>query len=229
MPRETVPSRNISGSGRSRGETARNEGTDRAIARMAEWQHGVIARWQLMALGMNGDAIDYRQTAALSHRSAAALWGIRERGPGVVHVTVPHKSTSTKLVRRHHVVLPRDEVTAHERIPVTTVPRTVLDLAASSSVDEVEVAIRQSKSARDEVPPVPAAPSAATTASQRLDRGGREAVPGRLPLGGHRPGRRARRLAGARDPDCAPRRPGAGSRPSSGRLRGDANYLGATR
>jgi very-short-patch-repair endonuclease len=41
------------------------------------------------------------------------------------------------------VALPSDEITVHERIPVTTVPRTVLDLAAHSSVDEVEVAIRQ--------------------------------------------------------------------------------------
>jgi very-short-patch-repair endonuclease len=41
------------------------------------------------------------------------------------------------------VVLPSDEVTVHEGIPVTTVPRTVLDLAAGSSVDEVEAAIRQ--------------------------------------------------------------------------------------
>jgi hypothetical protein len=34
-------------------------------------------------------------------------------------------------------------VTVQDGIPVTTVPRTVLDLAASSSVDQVEVAIRQ--------------------------------------------------------------------------------------
>jgi very-short-patch-repair endonuclease len=41
------------------------------------------------------------------------------------------------------VVLPSDEVTIHEDIPVTTGPRTVLDLAAGSSIDDVEVAIRQ--------------------------------------------------------------------------------------
>jgi very-short-patch-repair endonuclease len=34
-------------------------------------------------------------------------------------------------------------VTVHDGIPVTSVPRTVLDLAAASSTDEVEVAIRQ--------------------------------------------------------------------------------------
>jgi very-short-patch-repair endonuclease len=41
------------------------------------------------------------------------------------------------------VFLPSDEVTVHEGIPVTTAPRTVLDLASTSSVDDVEVAIRQ--------------------------------------------------------------------------------------
>lgn len=83
------------------------------------------------------------EKAVLSHRSAAGLWGIRDLGTGVIHVTAPRKGTSSKLVRRHHVVLPSDEVTIHEGIPVTTVPRTVLDLASTSSVDDVEVAIRQ--------------------------------------------------------------------------------------
>lgn len=176
MPRETVPSRDISGSGRSRGQAT--EGHDRAIARVAEAQHGVVARRQLTALGLSKDMIDYRlavgrlwsvaprvfavghrrlpplgremgavlssgERAVLSHRSAAALWGIRELGAGAIHVTVPRKSTSSKLIRRHHVVLPKDEMTVHERIPVTTAPRTVLDLASTSSVDDVEVAIRQ--------------------------------------------------------------------------------------
>jgi len=40
-------------------------------------------------------------------------------------------------------VLPTDEVTAHEGISVTTVPRTIFDLAATSSVDRIEHDIRQ--------------------------------------------------------------------------------------
>jgi len=154
------------------------DGADRAIAQVAEAQHGVVARHQLTWLGLGDDAIDYRLGvgrlwivmpriyavgqrrlpplskamaavlssgvgAVLSHRSAAALWGIRPLRDGKIHVTVPSKSRSTKLVRRHYVPLPKDEVTVYEGIPVTTVPRTVLDLAAGSSVDEVEVAIRQ--------------------------------------------------------------------------------------
>jgi very-short-patch-repair endonuclease len=178
MPRETVPSRNIGDAGRSRGRTEAREGPDRAIARLAEAQHGIVARRQLTALGLGKDAISYRLKvgrlwivmpetyavgqrrlpplgrsmaavlssgagAVLSHCSAAALWGIRDRGAGTIDVTVPSKSTSTKLVRRHHVDLPNDEVTIHEGIPVTTVPRTVLDFASTATIDEVELAIRQ--------------------------------------------------------------------------------------
>lgn len=81
--------------------------------------------------------------AVLSHRSAASLWSIRASCSGPIQVTVPSKSRSTKLVRRHHLDLSDDEVTIHEGIPVTTVPRTVLDLASTATIDEVEVAIRQ--------------------------------------------------------------------------------------
>lgn len=178
MPRETVSARDIGRLGRSRGRAKEGEAPDWAIARLAESQHGVVARWQLISLGLGEDAVEYRlaigrlwvvlpgvyavghrrllplgrpmaavlssgKEAVLSHRSAAALWGIREFGAGAIHVTGPRKSTSSKLIRRHHVVLPEDEVTVHERIPVTTVPRTVLDLASTSTVDDVEVAIRQ--------------------------------------------------------------------------------------
>ncbi len=178
MPRETAQSRDIGGSGRFRVQADEGEGPDRAIARLAESQHGVVARPQLTMLGLGDDAIDYRLAvgrlwivmpriyavghrrlpllgrpmaavlssgpeAVLSHQSAAALWGVRETWRGAMHVTVSNKSRSTKLVRRHHAALPSDEVTIREEIPVTTAPRMVLDLASTSSVDDVEVAIRQ--------------------------------------------------------------------------------------
>ena len=41
--------------------------------------------------------------------------------------------------------LPADEVTAVDGIPVTTVPRTIFDLAAVSSVGDVEHALRESE------------------------------------------------------------------------------------
>jgi very-short-patch-repair endonuclease len=81
--------------------------------------------------------------AVLSHRSAAALWGIRDAWRGAIHVTVVGRSRSSDLIRRHHTCLRDDEITTHDRIPVTTAPRTVFDLATTASIDEVESAIRQ--------------------------------------------------------------------------------------
>jgi hypothetical protein len=95
-----------------------------------------LGRWMAVVLASGPDAV-------LSHRSAAALWGIRGPAGGAVDVTGPRKSTSSDRVRRHLAALPADEITACEGIAVTTVPRTVFDLAATSSVDRVEHDIRQ--------------------------------------------------------------------------------------
>ena len=83
--------------------------------------------------------------AVLSHWSAAALWKIRPNSRSTIDVTIPRKSRSWKGIRRHHKPLPHDEVTAHEGIPVTTVPRTILDLATTESADVVENLLRESE------------------------------------------------------------------------------------
>jgi predicted transcriptional regulator of viral defense system len=67
--------------------------------------------------------------AVLSHRSAAALWGIRESSSGRIEVTAPRERRRPG-VTVHRAVLPRDEITVHDGIPVTTAARTLLDLAA---------------------------------------------------------------------------------------------------
>jgi very-short-patch-repair endonuclease len=81
--------------------------------------------------------------AVLSHWSAAALWRIRPNAREVIDVTLATRSRSSAAIRRHLRRLPADEVTVREGIPVTTAPRTVLDLAAVAGVDVVENAIRE--------------------------------------------------------------------------------------
>jgi very-short-patch-repair endonuclease len=81
--------------------------------------------------------------AVLSHRSAAALWELRGYSEGAVQVTMPRKSTSSKQIRRHFSLVPDDERTVHEGIPVTSAARTVLDLAATESMDAVEAMLRE--------------------------------------------------------------------------------------
>jgi very-short-patch-repair endonuclease len=81
--------------------------------------------------------------AVLSHWSAAALWMIRPNTRTRVDVTVPHATRSSKRIRRHVSQVPDDERTVEEGIPVTTVPRTIFDLAATESADVVESMLRE--------------------------------------------------------------------------------------
>ncbi len=71
--------------------------------------------------------------AVLSHRSAAQLWGLLKGFTRPVHVSVPKRRTdSRKGIRAHATttLLTRD-VTRRKGILVTTVARTLLDLAES--------------------------------------------------------------------------------------------------
>jgi very-short-patch-repair endonuclease len=70
------------------------------------------------------------QGAVLSHRNAAALHGLRPTGHTRVEVTTAAQSTSTERIRvyarrRLHPL----EITVIDAIPVTTVARTLVDLA----------------------------------------------------------------------------------------------------
>jgi very-short-patch-repair endonuclease len=95
-------------------------------------------RWMAAVLASGPEAV-------LSHHSAAALWLIRPDSRSIIDVTTPRKSRSWKGIRRHHSVLPADEVTVEEGIPVTTVPRTILDLAPTEPADVVENLLRESE------------------------------------------------------------------------------------
>jgi very-short-patch-repair endonuclease len=101
--------------------------------------HGLIkreGRWLAAVLASGPDAV-------LSHWSAAALWMIRPNSRSIIDVTDPVKSRTWDGIRRHHKALPVDEVTVEEGIPVTSVPRTIFDLAATESVEVVESMIRE--------------------------------------------------------------------------------------
>jgi very-short-patch-repair endonuclease len=158
------------GSAESRNNSGKTR-SERAIARLADRQHGVVATWQLLALGLTQDDIDYRARigrlhrihrgvyavgyrtltpkghrmaavlaygpdAVLSHRSAAAHWDI---GPGFwkIEVTVPQSRRSRKGTRAHQATLHPDDITIHDGIPITSVARTILDLAAHLNHDRL--------------------------------------------------------------------------------------------
>jgi very-short-patch-repair endonuclease len=85
--------------------------------------------------------------AVLSHFAAAALWGIRRSSR--VEVTVPRGGRRPRAgIHLHWANLPDDEVTIHEGIPTTTVPRTLFDLSADVQRAELRSAMRQAEQLR---------------------------------------------------------------------------------
>jgi hypothetical protein len=68
--------------------------------------------------------------AVLSHQPAAALWDLRRSSSRTVHVTAPRGRTGPAEVRVHRVrTLHPDDIARVDDIPVTSVPRTLLDNA----------------------------------------------------------------------------------------------------
>jgi very-short-patch-repair endonuclease len=151
---------------------------DRWLAELAERQHGVVSRRQLIEAGWSTGAIEKRiragrmhrlhagvylvghrliqregrwmaavlasgPDAVLSHHSTAALWRLRPSSRTTIDVTVPGRSRSSDLIRRHVSEVPPDERTVKDGIPVTTVPRTILDLAATEPLDVVKALLRE--------------------------------------------------------------------------------------
>jgi very-short-patch-repair endonuclease len=147
---------------------------------LAARQHGVVARWQLLALGLGRRAIDHRVErgrlhvvhrgvyavghraitqhgrwmaavlaagpgAVLSHRSAAALWGIRPSSRTRIDVTVPRTLHATKALHPHCAVLAPDETTTEHGIPMTTPARTLLDLAGVVDTRALERALNEAE------------------------------------------------------------------------------------
>ncbi len=75
--------------------------------------------------------------SAISHASAARLWGIRQSA-GAIHVSVPRGRKGHPGLRVHRPrSLSFDDIIDREGIAVTTVARTLLDLAATESANRV--------------------------------------------------------------------------------------------
>lgn len=152
------------------------------MVQLAERQHGMVSRSQLLALGLGAGAIEHRlrsgrlrwlcrgvyslgvapatqegrwlaavlscpEGAVLSNLSAAALWGLRDIDPKTIDVSVPARSGKRRAGIRVH--RPRHlnaaDVTAHRGIPVTSVPRTLIDMAEMVSTRSLERALDEAQ------------------------------------------------------------------------------------
>lgn len=76
--------------------------------------------------------------AVLSHRSAAAFWGLIDSFPAEPEVTVAQSRRPRPGIRLYRRALPPDEVIDVKKLRMTTVARTILDLAGTQPQREVE-------------------------------------------------------------------------------------------
>jgi very-short-patch-repair endonuclease len=76
--------------------------------------------------------------ALLSHGSAAWLWGLYRHRPGAIDVTAPTRRHRKPPLRLHYARLHEDERALREGIPVTSVARLLLDLAATLTDPRLE-------------------------------------------------------------------------------------------
>jgi predicted transcriptional regulator of viral defense system/very-short-patch-repair endonuclease len=83
--------------------------------------------------------------AVASHLSAGWLWGLLRGRPGTIHVTVPTPRRANRPFCVHFVDLPADDQTEVEDIPVTSLARTQLDLAARFSIPRLERMLERSE------------------------------------------------------------------------------------
>lgn len=171
------------------GELSATPGLDRAIARLAAVQHGVVSLIQLADAGLGPNGVTKRvragrlhrvqrgvyavgyasltkegrwlaavlacgEGAVLSHRSAAALWGIRPQSTGPIEVTVPTangRRTRDGLRLHRSRTLTAASVTMEDGIPVTTPARTIADLRPELKPDHLRAALRRAEILRLDV------------------------------------------------------------------------------
>jgi very-short-patch-repair endonuclease len=127
-----------------------NRQIDRRLesGRLGRLHHGVYlvggagltrhARWMAAVLACGPSAV-------LSHRDAAALWGMADFALGDVEVTVPGTGTRSQLGIRIHRTrhLPLEDISSRCQIPATTPARTLADLAAGLSLRHLEAAFEE--------------------------------------------------------------------------------------
>jgi very-short-patch-repair endonuclease len=95
-------------------------------------------KWMAAVLACGDDAV-------LSHESAAALWEIREAERGAIDISLVAQSARRRPginVHRRTSLRPEDVTTRHN-IPITSVIRTLIDLAPRLKEEQLEAAINE--------------------------------------------------------------------------------------
>src|ERR1700754_941480 len=100
-------------------------------------------RWMAALLACGG--LHPTGAAVLSHRSAAALWGIGTEAGRRLDVTVRRRANLRRpgIKVRTRPSLPASDLTTHHGIPVTTPIRTLIDVATELPEKRLERAVNE--------------------------------------------------------------------------------------
>lgn len=137
--------------GRIHCDQLRDLGVDRAkISRWVAEGYLSPVHPRVYAVGHSAPSVEADLTAAilfagpeamLSHATAAWWWGLTDRKPRLIDVTTPRRCRSRPTVSVH------DRRTLervwHNRLPVTTVAQTLLDVAATQPLDDVRYMVAE--------------------------------------------------------------------------------------
>lgn len=141
-----VSARQLAEIGYSRSSAAKAAG----VARLHRLHHGVYAvghrrlnwhgRCWAAVLGAEANEVgEVVWPAVASHGSAAYLWGLYRYAPETIDVTAPIRRRAKREFRVHFssILAPEDR-TEREGIPVTSVPRMLLDMAIRARPDQLD-------------------------------------------------------------------------------------------
>jgi very-short-patch-repair endonuclease len=112
------------------------------------------AYWGVYSVGHPANGDDTWQMAAvlacgqgtvLSHWTAGPRWGLIRPVPGPVHVTAPRDRKPQRGMRPHTAQLHPHDKTKRDGIPITSVPRTLLDIAAVADERVLRRAVNQAE------------------------------------------------------------------------------------
>ena len=124
--------RQLVGAGVGRGAIAHRVRTRRLISvhrgvyAVGHLHRSNAVRWMAAVLACGDGTL-------LSHTSALALWDLRPSSAARTHVTVRGRAgrkPREQIVVHRSTLLPAEEIATHRDIPVTSVARTLLDVAA---------------------------------------------------------------------------------------------------
>jgi very-short-patch-repair endonuclease/predicted transcriptional regulator of viral defense system len=122
-----------------------------ARGRLVRLFHGVYAVGdpELMPLVWESAALlSLGEDAVLSHRSAAAIWGLAQPNPEVIDVTVIGRRPHGREGVRVHYAKTLSDVTTHSNLRITTPARTLIDFASQVTTSELVAAFGDARAKR---------------------------------------------------------------------------------